>query len=223
MKRATMALASASILMLATPAFAGDGIYVGGGAGWSHHDGMDYNLFGLTGHDQFDDNARFDLDAGYKFPEGLRFELEGSYARYQFSHNRIASISFPGVHGDLSNWSLLGDVNYDIPIWDRLALTLGGGAGWAWVDTSERDRFSPPDRDRGTDGAFTWQLLAGLSWTLTDQIDVGVEYKFQEIEATNHHTYSGSTFLDQTRYQENRSDSVMLKIRFYPETFFQQP
>ena len=86
MKLRIIALASASLIAFATPAAAGgDGWYLGLGAGWSKMDELKYQRTTPGGKFKFDDAARFDAAAGFKWASGLRVELEDGYANYNVS------------------------------------------------------------------------------------------------------------------------------------------
>ncbi len=83
MKLKTIALAGASLLAFATPALAGEGWYLGLGAGGSQLSNVNYSVNGgPTGRDQYDNTARFDLGVGYKWASGFRLEIEDGYGQY---------------------------------------------------------------------------------------------------------------------------------------------
>src|ERR1700680_124065 len=82
MKLRTIALAGASLIAFATPAAAADGWYLGLGAGWSKMSELTYQQTTPGGKINFDNAARFDVAAGYKWASGLRLELEDGYASY---------------------------------------------------------------------------------------------------------------------------------------------
>src|SRR5258705_13984161 len=83
MKLRAIALASATLVAFATPAIAGgDGWYLGLGAGWSKMDEIKYQRTTPGGKIKFENNARFDAAAGYKWASGLRLEIESGYANY---------------------------------------------------------------------------------------------------------------------------------------------
>ena len=82
MKLTCVALAGASLLAFATPAAAGDGWYLGLGAGWSKpRDVSDKSPGGAIGKLEYDNTARYDFAAGYKWASGLRLELEALQCR----------------------------------------------------------------------------------------------------------------------------------------------
>src|SRR5579884_2017524 len=82
MKIRTAALAGASLLYFATPAFAGDGWYLGLGAGWSDASRVTTDVTTCCGHINFGNAFRGDITAGFKTPDGWRVELEAAAARY---------------------------------------------------------------------------------------------------------------------------------------------
>src|SRR5258706_13678268 len=83
MKLTTIALASASLIAFATPAAAaGDGWYLGLGAGWTKLNQVPYAA-SVPGHINFTSTARVDGSAGYKWASGFRLELEDGYANYK--------------------------------------------------------------------------------------------------------------------------------------------
>ena len=104
MKLRTLALAGASLIGFATPAAAGgDGWYLGLGAGWSNMDRIDYSRTTPGGKIKFDNAARFDIAAGYKWASGFRLELEDGYANYKVtSATTPAGVVIAGADGHVS-------------------------------------------------------------------------------------------------------------------------
>src|SRR5882672_8029272 len=116
MKLATIALAGASLLAFATPAAAGDGWYLGLGAGWTKLNQVSYTTT-VPGHINTTSTARLDVAAGYKWASGLRLELDSGYANYKVKSATTATgVPIAGTSGHLSVCTLLASVNYDIPL-----------------------------------------------------------------------------------------------------------
>src|SRR5882724_5856884 len=130
MKLGTIALAGVSLVALATPAAAADGWYLGLGAGWSKLTDLDYKVATPGGHITFEDNARFDVTAGYKMPSGFRLELETAYANYNVKGATIpAGAAIAGADGHIAIGTVMGNVAYDFPIAPDFAFTVGAGLG----------------------------------------------------------------------------------------------
>jgi outer membrane protein OmpA-like peptidoglycan-associated protein len=100
---------------------------------------------------------------GYGFRH-FRVELEGGYRSNDFD-------SVPTAQ--LTEWSAMLNVLYDISLTDRLGLSLGAGAGG--------DHFGLEDPSISFDEAewhFAYQGIAGLSYMLTDRLDVFANYRY---------------------------------------------
>src|ERR1700704_2403398 len=109
MKLRTIALASATLVAFATPAIAGDGWYLGLGAGWSKMDEIKYQRTTPGGKIKFENNARFDVAAGYKWASGLRLELEDGYTNYNVkSATTPSGALIAGADGHVSVGTVMG-------------------------------------------------------------------------------------------------------------------
>lgn len=197
-----MALAST---VLANPAMArDDSVYVGidGGVVFGGSLGSDIDL---DDDDDFDDDERdvFDLKTkrgweaalvlGYDFG-GFRLEAEGSYKNLNVDRisSDLAGFDFddvtPGVQnrvdidGDLKVKSLMANALVDLGPDDGLQFFVGGGVGIGWADfegsfIDEEDAFIDD-----SDSAFAWQLMAGARLPLSDSVDIGVKYKYFNLD-----------------------------------------
>ena len=155
MKLRLIALASASLIALVTPAAAGDGWYLGLGAGWSKMDELKYQRAIPGGKFKFDNAARFDAAAGFKWASGLRLELEDGYASYKVSSATTpAGALIARATGHISVGTLMPVVAYDIPITPQFAFTVGAGAGAGRVLAAYSD---PTETNRKGKTAFAYQ------------------------------------------------------------------
>ncbi|MGQ0741232.1 MAG: OmpA family protein [Alphaproteobacteria bacterium] len=205
-KRAILAM-SAAFLLLAGPAAAQtQGWYLGLGAGWHNADDVDFSTSGFgSGTIGLDDGAAFIGALGYKWPGGLRLEVEGGFANPDASG---------GLRGDIDETTLLANVAYDIPLGHWVSLTLGGGAGIAWVDPNIRVP-GPPSilLASGSETAFAWQAMAGLIFPLSDRFELQADYRYRSIEGTDH---SSAFFAPSGISFDNLdSQSVMVTLRWY--------
>jgi OmpA-OmpF porin, OOP family len=159
------------------------GWYVGieGGANWvDDNDG----LLGInSGLPFFSETVTYDTGwavlatVGYAFDNNWRIELEGGYRQ-----NDIDLVSVPAFFstsgGELNELTVMANVLYDIPLTDRLDLTFGVGAG---VDRAE---FEPPAFWGGDDDDwnFAYQGIAGLSYAITDRLDLTLTYRYLHVD-----------------------------------------
>jgi outer membrane protein OmpA-like peptidoglycan-associated protein len=196
----------ASLLLLAGPAMAHtQGWYLGLGAGWHNPDNVDFSTSGFGGGSiGLDDSAAFIGAIGYKWPGGLRLEVEGGFANPDATG---------GLRGDIDVTTLLANLAFDVPLGERVSLTLGGGAGIAWVDPSIRTAAPSIVVASGSETAFAWQAIAGLIFPLSDRFELQADYRYRSIEGTDHSSAffapSGISFDDLD------SQSVMVTLRWY--------
>jgi outer membrane protein OmpA-like peptidoglycan-associated protein/opacity protein-like surface antigen len=172
MKLYAIALAGVAAVVLAAPAAAGPtGWYLGLGIGWNNPNGGNFstNCCG-SGNLNLDDTAAYMGSFGYKWNNGWRAELELNYTDPDLGS---------GLGGDLTKTALMANINYDIPVGQRVNLVLGAGAGISWIDPSSTV-FS------GVDQQFVWQGIAGLSFALSDSFEIQVDYRYVSFNDSQH-------------------------------------
>lgn len=122
---------------------------------------------------------------GYLGPQ-LRVEAELGWRLDDFTYWR----------GDWSQFSLLGNVLYDMPMGSDLTASVGGGIGLDLIPTAGEAHFG-----------FAYQLIAGLAWSLTPQTAITLEYRYM--------TASGPS-LDTalSDYNDLKHQTLSLGLRF---------
>jgi len=187
-----LALAGASLLCLTTPALAGgDGWYLGLGAGYSQLEDIKTTATTTGGKIEYKDTARYIASAGYKMPSGFRLELEGGWASYPvkdaFNGN---GARLTGAQGWTSVGTLLINGAYDFPITPDFAFTLGAGIGAGRTEIKYFDTATfpglvgPAEIDRGANTAFAYQLIAGIVWSISPQLDLQIDYRWVSVGKT---------------------------------------
>lgn len=101
---------------------------------------------------------------GYGFGGGWRAEFEAGYR-----HNETTLVTA----AEFEEWSAMLNVLYDIPLTERVALTLGAGAGADHLNLDVGVLAFDED-----DWHFAYQGIAGLSYELTDKVDLFVNYRY---------------------------------------------
>ena len=180
----TMALASTALAM---PAVARDGsAYVGLEAGPMVVEDLDFDLELTTEPDPIivtvDHEVGYDvaLLAGYDF--GL-IRAEGEIAYKRAGIEEIPTQLITDLEGRTTALSAM--VNALLDFGDEGPRGyVGGGVGLARVNMrAESD--APLQNDlliRGSDTGLAWQLLAGVAFPISSNIDLGLKYRFFNVE-----------------------------------------
>lgn len=173
--------AAAAAIAVAAPAAARDGApYVGVDAGILLLQDGDYEYQGLTGTTdgeiRVDHKRGIDADivAGYDFGM-LRAEAELGFKRARIDDTTVATNFGPalGDGGKARTVSAMANLLLDFGSDTGLNGFVGGGAGVART-TYDIDAVSLG----GTDNNLAWQLLAGIRTPISENIDVGLKYRF---------------------------------------------
>lgn len=140
---------------------------------------------------EFDRGFAIGGEGGYAFGNGLRVGAEITYRRNKLgdlSGNATAStVTATGttttttsfdtdVDEDVSSWAFMLNGYFDINTGTPITPYVGAGAGAAIVNL---------DLDLGTLGAiddsdtvFAYQGIVGVAYALTDNVDIGLEYRY---------------------------------------------
>lgn len=113
---------------------------------------------------------------GYDWCYGFRTEAEVGYHRANLRHFRLNGERFR-VGGHISSISYMANAYYDIPICFCLTPYVGGGIGYGQNRRSVSDRHGEQSFERRKNG-FSWQVIAGLTYELTCNIDLSAEYRY---------------------------------------------
>jgi opacity protein-like surface antigen len=185
-----------------------------GGASFPNHVKTDY------------DAGRYsvDLDTGFviggavgrRINDTFRVEGELSYARYKASDY---SYSFPAeepgsgpASGNLSATYLLANVWADVAHFGEANLYVGGGIGAAYVTADTR--FDGEDYGYGPGGwGFAGQVGAGVTYAVTQNIDLDFGYRFKAVTAVDlDDNDGGGTYENAKLYSHNLQLGVTFKF-----------
>ena len=171
------------------------GWYLGLEGGWTALRSVGYARAPSAGPRQarldFGDNGAFAASAGYRFEIPLRVEAEFGFADYRAKFLRSAGLADSPLSGGMSTASFIANAAYDIPLSPFLALSLGLGLGVSEVDPSIRDPAGSHLHD--SQAVFAWRAGAGLATRISDNLELEVDYRYQEIGSSSHNFFTGQT------------------------------
>ena len=215
MKTKAVALSGLLCVAAAAPAVAGEGFYVGLGAGWAGQSNI--NLSQLTpslggGQVTTDDGVLVAGSLGYKLPElPIRIEFESGYDFHSVSTIQFNGVSYSGSgHNDIA--SELFNAIYDFPVAPQWNISVGGGLGPGHV------HFAPTISSTGEELAavdhwsLMWQLIGGVSYEVAPDADIFLEYRYRDARARATTFAPGFGITDSGETTEN---VVMAGARFY--------
>lgn len=136
----------------------------------------------------------------------FRLEVEGTYR-----DNNIDSVNVRGrefnTDGEVTSWSAMGNLLYDIPLTNQLNAYIGGGIGAAGIGADlAYGRTTFDDRDV----VFAWQGIGGVSFAFTPAAELFVEYRY--FHANNPELDSGSSSIEFNSY---KSHSILAGVRIH--------
>jgi opacity protein-like surface antigen len=223
-------LASAAALSVTATAEAGhfNGWYAGleGGANWIADEDALYvqsviSVFVTSAVDEasFDTGWAVFATAGYGFASGWRIEGEAGYRSNSVNARWPISDSIRTLDADVDEFSLMANVRYDARLGERLALSLGAGAG---ADHAELDGhfanfagFTDPVSD--DEWNFAVQGIAGMSYALSRRTELTLTYRYFHVfdpSFSERDVNSIFTFDETVSFDKFSKHSLTLGLRY---------
>lgn len=129
----------------------------------------------------FEKNWRVELELGYRDNDAT-LTKQSCYGGYGGESLSIAS--YEGCRtrtydGDMTEYSAMINVIYDVPLTEKLDLNLGLGAGVDYVqlDLTRNGRNLTDDSDT----RFAFQAIAGLTYQITKRLDLTLTYRYLNV------------------------------------------
>jgi hypothetical protein len=175
MKTRALLLGAAASLAFAGTAEAGWYLGAEGGGNWIGDNQYDWGT-GVAVSD-FDNAASYDsgwafmATLGHSFPGGWRAEVEAGYRSNDVDLFASSAGNALFREGEVTEFSLMGNLLHDFPISSSTHFTLGAGVG---MDMSNLDEGAI---DEG-DSTIAYQGIVGFSHALSPTTEVTVTYRY---------------------------------------------
>lgn len=195
--------------MAATAQTLPEGVYLGSQIGVNWLQDSDYKGAGLTNKVSTKEALSVVLELGYQFGDGLRIGLEGGHQIHEVDGISGGPATRTGnAIGDIASYTLMGVVQKEFDVGSEFRPFVGFGLGWGWVDNDGVGPILGPTSYTGArDGAFAYQLNAGVAYALADNLDLTFGYRYQGIDGLKHPLSSPSFKNDYN------SHSVLIGVR----------
>lgn len=198
MKKILLFITTLLTVTTATGISANEGAYVQalGGAGWPNSYKHDAAKF------QFNTGYLTGVSAGYELCNGIRIEGEYSYRHNngtaKFSQTFHEEKSPFKIHGktktSLVTHAGMANLLWNAPLFDGLKTYVGAGIGYARNKTvvnrnatEEGNIFDLNNSKKDKSTRLSWQAIVGVARPITDEIDLGVEYRFFQVNSKIKH------------------------------------
>lgn len=212
-------LGCVALVALATPALAGDGFYVGLGAGWDNQNNIRVDEYApppATGEVSTNDGAIIAGTLGYKLPMfPIRLEFESGYDWHSIQSLQSGPTYSAAGHANVA--SELVNAVYDLPVAPGWNLYAGGGVGaghvyFAPYFSGTGGQFSGDQIAHVDHWGFMWQGIAGTSFEIAPDADLFVDYRYRDAEA---HVDTYTPAFGVTGSHGITENVVMAGVRFY--------
>ena len=121
--------------------------------------------------------------------KGLRVEMEAGYRRNDMGGAWTTSSGSTGgfLDGNLSTFSIMANLWYDIDIGHKIVPYVGGGFGWArsHAEVAQVETFNDGgstytfiDSVERDNTGFAWQLGLGFNYEVMQDVQVGLGYRY---------------------------------------------
>lgn len=209
MKLRMVVLAGAAALFV-SPALAGDGWYLGLGAGWDHLRDPKIVGSGIDGKLASKDSAIFGATVGYKFDAPLRVEFETAWDRHGTGDFQSGGASFPSS-GHAEVGSAMINAIYDVHVLPHVRISLGAGAGAGNSRIKFDNPFGAGHFSTRSGTRFMWQAIGGLTYEASPNFDLFVDYHYRNLRTGSNNSIAA--LLESHNLAEH---VVMAGMRWYP-------
>jgi outer membrane protein OmpA-like peptidoglycan-associated protein len=138
---------------------------------------------------------------GYRWDSNWRLEFELAFRKNDWD------VALPLNSGDMSQFSQMINLAYDIRLNDNLALSLGAGIGGSFVSFNLDN--SPLVFD--DDYVMAGQLIAQLTYKVSKQVELFVDYRYFMTDDPSHSFVAGGP---RELAYDNDTHTVMIGLRY---------
>ncbi len=174
----------------------GSAWYLRGDAGYKIYNNPNVKYFGDKFHHvDLDDTGVIGGGVGYKFNSWLRADVTLDYEFKSDFDGRLTcrttacggedSTLFSREHAKISAWTPMANVYADLGNWHGVVPYVGGGLGASRIKVSGYDYVNPNgvrgSQPGGKDWSFSWALMAGVGYTITENLIIDAGYRFLDL------------------------------------------
>ena len=202
--------------------------YLRGDIGYAVYGNGDvYWMDPVNGHREFvnidiKDGFFFGAGAGIYFDQHFRADVTVDYRHNIDFKGRVACISpctgapYSNEKTKFSAWTLMLNGYYDFGTFGGFTPYVGAGMGIAHLRAEEYSTDSGYDFDDGSKTNFAWNLMAGGSFQVADNIKLDGNYRFLslgDVQTSSHYT-NGSSATNPVKYEDLYAHEFRVGLRY---------
>ena len=182
-----------------------EGLYLGAGLGANLLRSSTVEGGAISAKSEYDRGWAGLLSLGHGYGNGFRSELEFSYRK-----NSVDKVRGSSAGGDAKSTSLMLNGLYDFDTGSNWVPTLGLGIGAARVrDSGIGNLTAAGDSVSGSDTRPAYQGIVGLGYKLSDQLTLGLDYRYFASLTPEFRTAAGVSVDN-----DYKSHTVLLGLRY---------
>lgn len=149
---------------------------------------------------------------GYKFPDIFRLEAESTYrrARVRTITNKVSNRSISS-DGHIASVSFLGNGFLDIPIYQKLFGSIGGGLGFSKIHVKIPTNAGINTGAKDDDSTFCYQANAGLGYKWLDYLEPSLNYGYFKTLKSSFQDFNGARW----NASNGRTHDVIIQVRYF--------
>ena len=152
---------------------------------------------------------------GYAFDNNWRIEGELGFRTNDFDvNNFFRGKRLAPTSGDLTEYTAMINVIYDVPLAEKVHLNLGLGAGVDYADLDVNGVGSDSDTN------FAYQAIAGVTYEISKRLDLTLTYRYLHVESPDFSNAGGSVRVDDL---EKHTVTLGLRYDLYEDEAPQPP
>ena len=198
-----------------------DRVYVDVSGGMNMLEDTDFNFAtGVDVENEYDNGVYVAGELGYNFGKFLFVDNVKIGAEVSYTENDIDVHNIPALGGaqaastgDISATTVLANMYHEFDTQTKFVPYYGLGAGFSKIDAEGYGVQAAPNALEDDDTSFVYQLTAGVDYMLSDNVDLGLRYRYLASTGAEWKGL-GANAVEQDLDYETQIVSVKLGYRF---------
>ncbi|SNY90989.1 Opacity protein [Cohaesibacter sp. ES.047] len=188
-------------------------VYQGGRGSWTSATGSVVKWH----DDSFDVGGVIGGGFGYYFNEYFRSDITLDYrtkVKYKGKVPCGSLCTYTTESNTFSAWTLMLNGYYDFGTWNSITPYVGAGVGTAWVKVDDyKTDTGYSFKDHGQFN-FAWNVMAGASFDLTDELKLDANYRFVSLGETRTGRVNAAAAENSVKFEDLYAHDFRVGLRY---------